>query len=364
MSKDHHEEEPKRHSQEALFHVPVSSAISEEIELQVRIRELAETWQPATKEESAVKSAIEQVIPLLAACMKAPCAHPKEIVFALEQNPSCFVESPTLLVRSLFCHVRQANTTKLVERTIYEEIGRVKISYRGPMLTQADLDLLLFIVASAIGARSATVCVSYHDIAKALGISWGSRTIETIRRRLENLAMCRVKIEMHHADDKSVDRYNGAFLFSYKEFGKAGRVEIIINPIICAIFVAGGWSLIDLAVRIRLKSYLAKWIYSYARSYLKEIEFGRFDRNEIPPISLYWAAKEIGIEPETQGARGSCASSAFRKLRSDVKKAVAELNAQQIPGWHFHFDAQKDMIFACFDESIGEHEPVLVPLIG
>jgi hypothetical protein len=200
---------------------------------------------------------MERTAPLRALHAKAPPPAPKPtpfpVLWAVGSLPA-----PNIILRSALFRVTKRGRTVVADEIIAcQKIDGYAVVFSGARLDQFDCDVWLTIVAlSRDFGLGVSVPITLRGIAGRVGIGSSGEDVERIRKSLDRLYKCEVRL------DAGRRRWYRGHMIS--GFGRVDdRYEITLDDKLVELFVPDQFTLLMGAERLTLDSSLAKWLHGF-----------------------------------------------------------------------------------------------------
>ena len=170
---------------------------------------------------------------------------------------------PNPVIRSALFGVVRRGRREYLERVKLPAIGGISVTYTGPRLDQADLDVwmqcLELFKAQDIGKR---IYFSAREFLQAIGRGPGGGNREWLYKALARLQATAVEIK------NGEQVYVGSLIVEGARDERTGMLAVEVNPMLAELFQAASWSRIDWDERQGLgQDHLAKWLHAFYSSH-------------------------------------------------------------------------------------------------
>jgi len=176
--------------------------------------------------------------------------------------PEALRAIPTQVIRSaLFGVVEKGSARRYNEQTLIPSWKGVSIRYQGPLLSQTDQHVWTTVIHQFRGKPlSEPLGLPRHALLQALGWNRSARQYVQLEESLTRLVAGLINIEA------GKDRYVGTLMVSFLRHGDTAHYHLKVNPEIAALF-ANNLTLLDPALRVRIRTDLGRWMLGYVQSH-------------------------------------------------------------------------------------------------
>jgi hypothetical protein len=221
---------------------------------------------------------------------------------------------PNLLIRTALFGVVRRGWREYLDRVPIASRGNITITYSGPQLDQADLDVWMQILEMRKGQELGRLEFSASSFLRSIGRGTDNRSIEWLYSSLARLAGAVVDIrdaEKHHS-------YFGALILDGARDERTNMISVALNPNLLRLFLTG-WVRLDWQQRRMLNTDLAKWLHAFYSS-----------DTDPYPIKVQTIRDLCGSE-----------SKVLKKFRQQLRASLAQL--EKVAGWQWEIDS-KDLV--------------------
>ena len=170
---------------------------------------------------------------------------------------------PNPVIRSALFGVVRRGRREYLERVRLPSIGGISVTYTGPRLDQADLDVWMQCLELFKAQDIGKIPFKTSTFLQAIGRKYSSGNRDWLYKSIARLAGAVVEI-----DDGHGHVYGGALISEFARDQATDRLMLTLNPKLAALFQAASWSRIDWEERQALgQDHLAKWLHAFYSSH-------------------------------------------------------------------------------------------------
>lgn len=205
--------------------------------------------------------------PPSAPVLQSPVSQPPQLTAILPWWPKETRGVPNSIVRSSLFGVVKRGKRDYLTRVRPQSMSGISLTYSGPRLDQADLDVWLGILELFKSQDIGRVPFHIKPFLSSIGRTYSSGNRAWLFRAISRLAGAVIEI-----DDGHGHIYGGALISEFARDKTTDNMMLSINPKLAALFQATSWSRINLTERQALgQDQLAKWLHAFYSSHAEPI---------------------------------------------------------------------------------------------